>query len=325
MKVAYDLHPPRRISRHDAKEGGTDATLRPDRLRRRPRASARSDPRGRTTATEEGSRLDEDARGPTREGGPPARDPAKLERTEGDLGGEPSPWKDRAFWSRQRCWNVTDSSVEQGLGADRPAPDPTPARGEGPARRGSRPRKGADLIPGRRAGGPCRTPLLREREPADPKVTCLGRRPRRDTGPRTPGGRETPGATPPTTHPSASDLPRQEARSMEWDTRSDLPRGGSDAASEPHEGRTWSGGTEREPPRRGDPAKVTSGGRRATSGDRERATVDPDAERGASDRSERGARESREVERRQRQEGKDRGDTERLSTRGILRRVRAAP
>jgi len=206
-----------------------------------------------------------------------------------------------------------------------PRPDPTPARGEGRKAR-KPPPQGSGPHPRETRRRPLQAPPhLREREPADPKVTCLGRRPRRETGPRTPGGRETPGATPPTTHPSKSDLPRQGARPTEWDTRSDLPCGGRSAASEPHEGRTWSGGTERAPPCRGDPAKVTSGGRRETSRDRERTTVDPDAERGASDRSERGARESRDVERRQRQEGKGCGDTARLSTRGILRRVRAAP
>jgi hypothetical protein len=98
--------------------------------------------------------------------------------------------------------------VEQGPGADRPDPDPTPARGERTGRRGNRfERSGPHPRETRRRS--LRTPHLREREPTSPKVTCLGRRPGRETGTRTTGGRKTPGATPPTTHPSNNDLLRQ--------------------------------------------------------------------------------------------------------------------
>jgi hypothetical protein len=41
-----------------------------------------------------------------------------LGRRAADLGGEQSPWKERVSGRWQRRWLTTDSSVEQGLGAE---------------------------------------------------------------------------------------------------------------------------------------------------------------------------------------------------------------
>ena len=46
---------------------------------------------------------------------PPRRRRRREEREKEDLGGEQSPWKDRAVRHRQRWGDATDSSAEQGL------------------------------------------------------------------------------------------------------------------------------------------------------------------------------------------------------------------
>jgi len=65
MKVASPLVLPRSLSTIGFEEArASGATPHPDRLPWRPRASARNDPRGRMTATEEGCGRNEDARRP---------------------------------------------------------------------------------------------------------------------------------------------------------------------------------------------------------------------------------------------------------------------
>jgi hypothetical protein len=95
-------------------KGGGTAAPSPDRLRR----SARPSPacRERRSATAGGMRrahrVDERLGAKPRS---PRRRRRRAERAKEDLGGEQSPWKDRAIRRRQRRGIATDSSAEQGL------------------------------------------------------------------------------------------------------------------------------------------------------------------------------------------------------------------
>jgi hypothetical protein len=164
-------------------KGGGTAAPSPDRLRR----SARPSPacRERRSATAGGMRrahrVDERLGAKPRS---PRRRRRRAERAKEDLGGEQSPWKDRAIRRRQRRGIATDSSAEQGLEVGHSAVEragvasrkrashrrakPSPAQGSLRWRRGVR-RRGQDL----------RIRAAERREVATAEV-CARRRRQRD-------------------------------------------------------------------------------------------------------------------------------------------------
>lgn len=253
--------------------------------------------------------------------GRPRETRGRLERTGRDLGGEPSPWKDRVFQSRQRSWNITDSSVEQGLEAERPTAD-RPREGNDREVRVTHPARGGTL-----SGNAQENPASQQPSEAEGDVTrgdLLRQETERAPGPRThrrskdhrshfanhapdprrpaPAGRRGAGVGRPNAPLTEDTADRQEPERADVERRNGVsatPSGRPGRGDEPPEGET---------PRDG---QLTS--------------VEPEAERRASDRPPESPRESRDADRRRRQEGNDRGDAGRLLTRGILRRVRAAP
>jgi len=255
MKVAHDLPTAQRESQdHEAKGGRKERNSPTGQTHRTaPRSGAVRPPRS-NDRNPRGIRTKPGRKMPSSKGEEFTRSTrAEPERTEEDLGGERSPWKDRAFRNRQRSRNVTDSSVEQGPEADRTAPH-TPPRGDTE----------------RKAREPLRKERTSSREPAgrnlhDPTPSgggtngTRGHLLRQETGERPTHGPLEIARPPEPLRPSRT---RTRRLLRQTTGRSGTPPGTPSwrerRRRRPLEGHTWSGGTEEEPPRRGDPAKVTS-------------------------------------------------------------------
>jgi hypothetical protein len=136
-------------------------------------------------------------------------------------------------------------------------------------------------------------------------------------------------ATPLTTHPTwktAACFGKRKDDPTEWDDRNDRPSGDRYGASDPPKGERGTETWRKAPTRRGDPAWETNRPNGETRQAGQPTDQRPATTRGASNRPPRRWMEAHWTwSGRQGQEGKGCGDAVRLSTRGILRRVRAAP